>query len=198
MLRSLRIAMVLGLWSIGTVAAQVRSDREVLIALSDSLAGSLLSEVRNAPSLTVRFVSDTLTDAYRPLLLQGLSARHSSLSIVAVVPEMEISILRSSVRYDAPFTPSMFGPSYCLRTIALTSQFVQSEPSGGKIISARTISVSNTDTVRYADVDRLKDPFLPKTEYTAPTATFLETLVEPVIITIASGVIIYLFFTIRS
>lgn len=198
MFRPLRIAMVLGLWSIGTIAAQVRSDREVLIALSDSLAGSLLSEVRNAPSLTVRFVSDTLTEAYRPMLLAGLSARLASLSVVSSSPVMEISIIRSSVRYDAPFTPSLFGPSFCARTVLLSSNCTRNEPSSGKVLSSRMMTVSVTDTVPYASVDRLKDAFLPKTEYTAPVSTFLESLVEPVIITIASGVIIYLFFTIRS
>ena len=100
--------------------------------------------------------------------------------------------------YGEVFTESWFGARKVERTISLTMQITISSLSSNAILYSKKFIVSNTDTVLYSDIQNLEDPSLPVRSLSLPQLSLFDSFLEPMIITVASAVAIYLFFTIRS
>ncbi|MBI2428688.1 MAG: hypothetical protein HYV29_07830 [Ignavibacteriales bacterium] len=104
----------------------------------------------------------------------------------------------ATLSYGEIFTGSFFGARMVERTLSLTMQVNSSSQFHNRILSAKKITVSKIDTVLYTDIQNLEDPSLPLKTLSQPQLSFFDSFLEPVIITVASAVAIYLFFTIRS
>ena len=112
--------------------------------------------------------------------------------------EVSASVEDVTVSYGDPFSDGFFSPRKCQRNLDLRLTLTAKQCRGGKILWAGDEPASLTDTVNVADVPLLEQ----STEHIAkgihPQRSILERLIEPFIIVGATGVAIYLFFTIRS
>lgn len=69
--------------------------------------------------------------------------------------------------------------------------------SEGELKLVKTASQSRIDTLSLAELDRLNDPRYPETTI-EPRRAWLDALLAPTLATLSIGVIVYLFFSVRS
>lgn len=177
-----------------------QSDRERMRIASDSLLSQIIEEAGLVPASSVylscdaSFRSTPFYFAVSNLFYQrNISVSTDSAKAARV---FAISVRRASVIYGETFTESFFSPQYTERTISLSFDAVVQDSL--KILYAASKSLMLRDTVRYADTEGLHDFSSPFSSYTPPSLSFFDSLLEPIVVTIASGIAVYLFFTIRS
>ncbi|MFA6467506.1 MAG: hypothetical protein WCW35_01315 [Bacteroidota bacterium] len=177
------------------------SDREVFIRLTDSTMSGIATEALvNGRPVFVTAGPDTISTFFLHQFIQNLAARSSDVFVRAesTVTTLELNVQESSVFYGEVFTESFFGTRKTERTIVLSVSGTLSSNADGKVIWSGRMTRIYTDTVLYADVDRLSSTTPPVSSYRKPELSFFDSIIEPAVVTIASGVAIYLFFTIRS
>ncbi|MFZ4619707.1 MAG: hypothetical protein ACOYNS_04050 [Bacteroidota bacterium] len=178
----------------------VRTDREVMIFISDSLMSSIAADVKNFPSVVLSEGKDSSASFFHPHFVHGLTKRNVPLFLKSdsTSTTLDLNVQGSSVFYGDVFTESFFGERQCKRSITITLTATISSNSDGKILLSHSYTLSNIDTVAYSTVDQLSSSVIPAARYTRPELSFYDIVLEPAIVTVASGIIIYLFFTIRS
>jgi hypothetical protein len=103
-----------------------------------------------------------------------------------------------SLHYGEAFAESFLGSKKVVRTISLALQFTVISQSDKKVLFAKSYTHSYSDTLLYSEVQYFNDPSIPFASVTSPQLSFFDSILEPVIVTVASAIAIYLFFTIRS
>lgn len=177
------------------------SNREVLYKLCDEIVGLIVKEHElEVKSISLKMYDDSLSLFLRQQFIQSLFSRNIQVSLEPGSTEttLEIDVQESSVFYSEVFTESFLGERKTERTISMTISSLVISNTDRKILSAKTFLRSSADTVVYSTVNQSHDNSIPFSSYQAPTLSFFDVLLEPMIVTIASGVAIYLFFTIRS
>lgn len=111
---------------------------------------------------------------------------------------MTCTVQDPAVSYGDMFTESIFGARKVERIVSLTMHVDVASRLNNTIVFSKKYSVSNIDTVLYDDIQNLEDPTLPVRSMSRPHPSFFDSFLEPVLVTVASAVAIYLFFTIRS
>ncbi|MFA6540839.1 MAG: hypothetical protein WCT99_04490 [Bacteroidota bacterium] len=109
---------------------------------------------------------------------------------------LAVSVRNASVTYGEAFTESFFSSQYTVRTISLSFDVILQDSV--KILYSASKTITLRDTVRYSEAESLHDFSTPFSTYTPPSLSFFDSLLEPIVVTIASGIAVYLFFTIRS
>jgi hypothetical protein len=203
MFRELRyITIVVFLSSLCTAAEHGRSvsSREIFFQLCDSVMSDVSRSVDPSRSIAVTAVRDTFTEYFQPLFLQGLMRRNIPVFIKqnATKTTLELTVRESSVFYGEAFTDSFFGSRKTERKSVLTITGTLISVTDGKVVWTNEFTRMMTDTVMFAETELLDREAPPLTSYTRPEFSLFDSILEPAIITIASGVAIYLFFTIRS
>lgn len=179
---------------------QSLSETEKIRILSDSLLSKIISEAGLKPASHLFLLRHGLTS--QPVLytsvINSLFSHHISVVTDSTLSDttMSVAFRRVSIEYGKTFSNSIFGTLYTVRTTALSVDVSISTQK--KIMWAGSGTLAGIDTVRYSDIQDLHSNNLPTTMYTSPTLSFFDSIFEPLIITVASGVAIYLFFTIRS
>lgn len=69
--------------------------------------------------------------------------------------------------------------------------------SNGEIMLVKASSAERVDTLWFAEIERLNDPRYPETTI-EPRRAWLDALLAPTLATLSIGVIVYLFFSVRS
>ena len=186
--------------SLCSAADPVRTDREVLLQQCDSVMSMIGSEIRTVSAISVVLGSDTVTAFFRPNILQGLAATSVPVQFQSdpTGTTLELHVQESSVLYGEIFTESFFGTRKCERRVKVAVSTSLFSPEKQKVLSSKTVSSTSVDTVDFASVDQLHSSSIPMTRFTPPALTFFDSFLEPAIVTVASGIVIYLFFTIRS
>ena len=103
-----------------------------------------------------------------------------------------------SVGYGAAFRDGLFGTRRTPRTVNCVLAFVVTERNTGTIRLSRTVTETSSDTVEVGQIGQLEDPASRTTQGVRPDDPLLDRIAEPLVIIGATGVIIYLFFHIRS
>lgn len=176
------------------------TERELLFQQCDSLLRSVVRDIGSFPSITLILGQDSVTTFYRPNIVHGFS--NTTIPVYMTNDSngtvLELHVQHSSVEYGGVFTETFFGSRRCERTtsVALLATVLSGETR--QIISSRSYASSVKDTVDLSLVEQLHSSSIPLTRFTAPTLSFFDSILEPAIVTVASGIIIYLFFTIRS
>ncbi len=177
------------------------SNREIIFQLCDSVAKKIVAEgILLQNSVTIRTGVDTFTSSLRSQFILGLASRNISVFQQSSPSEtiLEITVRGSTVLYGEVFTESFLGTRKTERNVSLNINAFVVSGSDEKVIWAKQFSESIIDTVNYSETERLNDSTLPLTNYKKAELSFFDSILEPAIVTIASGVAIYLFFTIRS
>ncbi len=186
--------------SICSASDPVRSDREILIQLCDSVMSKISVDVKEIASITLSVGKDTATSFFQPYIVQGLVSRNIPIYIGkdSTTTTLELNVQESSVLYGDVFTQSIFGERKCERTSSLTLIGSGTSNCDGKISFSHRYSITHKDTIAFSMIEQLTASAFPITRFTRPQLSFFDSVVEPAIVTVASGIIIYLFFTIRS
>ncbi len=177
------------------------SHREIFFQLCDTGMEKIIAEgLPPHSSIALKTGQDTFTVTFRPQFIHGLVSRNVQVfeNSSAADTVLEINVRGSSVVYGEVFTRSFFGTRKTQRTVSLNFGAFLISRSDGKVMWSRQFSESVIDTVNYSEADRLNESAPPLTSYKKAELSFFDSILEPAIVTIASGVAIYLFFTIRS
>lgn len=111
---------------------------------------------------------------------------------------MTVQPSRVNVSYESTFRDGFFGTKYVVRvvTVGLSTKIVQ-QPQGSVIFSGIRTEQWR-DTVSADAIQRIESPLIKTTQAPLPEESLVERFIEPVVILTATGVIIYLFYTVRS
>jgi hypothetical protein len=196
------IAFIVFLCSLCTAGDQGRSvtHREIFFRMSDSVMTALSKEIVPFRSVVILAERDTFGTYFHPLFRMGL-VRNSVLlfsKVDSAETTLELTVRESSVFYGEPFTESFFGSSKNERRNTLLVTGTLFSASDGRALWTKDFACSFSDTIFTKDTEHIENGIPPLTSIVRPDRSLFDFLIEPAIITIASGVAIYLFFTIRS
>lgn len=178
------------------------SHRGILKQVTRSAVTTAVEDTKSLSLTAVSFFTDSTTASHilrndiLEVLLQNEITVYTGTSTVDTTFSYTIDGINLS--YGEAFTESMFGSRKVERTISVMMNVTVISEKQQKIVYSKNITASNIDTVLYVDVENLQDPTLPIRTLSQPQLSFFDSFLEPAIVTIASAVAIYLFFTIRS
>lgn len=136
-------------------------------------------------------VSSALLEAGCTVRADSQAADENSLAI-------DVRPLGIGVSYGEAFREGLFGTRRTARKVSCDLAFEVTECSTKTIRLSRTLTAAMTDTVDVAEIQHLENPASRSTHGTMPDDSLLDRVAEPLVIIGAAGVIIYLFFHIRS
>lgn len=137
------------------------------------------------PEKTIGFKRELDLRLQSALLEKGLVLRES--------PSEQAQELRYEIQSASVGVEERSGQF--VRTVSLTV-FVK-RLLNGELKSAKSITAQKRDTLSQSDLERLNDTRYPETTI-APRRTWLEKAFVPTLTTLSLGVIVYLFFSVRS
>jgi hypothetical protein len=203
-IRRQNIVIMIFLWSIGFAADASHPDshRSVISRLSQETLTSAVADGLTFPASAMCFTAgkNSWNEIVRTAVLQTLLERTEKVYTAPDIPDTLFSLALNDVvlTYGSPFSTSFLGARKVERTITVTAEISLTTKQSERILYSSVITLSSTDTVLFSAIEALHDPSLPFTSPPLPAVSFIDTILEPAIITIASAVAVYLFFTIRS
>lgn len=203
-IRRQNIAIVMFLYSIGFAAdvSSPDSHRSVIFRLSKEALFSAIADGMILPASAICYTAErsSWNEIVRTAVIQALLERTAEVYTGEDIPDtlLSFSMHNAVVTYGSPFSTSFLGARKVERTVAVTASISLTTKQTKKILYSSVIARSSTDTVLVSAIDALNDPSLPFTIPPVPVVSFIETILEPAVITIAAAVAVYLFFTIRS
>lgn len=177
---------------------------EVMTRLTQEIAQGLVRDSQISPDDTCsvlfarpedyQFLEHAFIEGVRrfcPVVVSPHEPSHASITF-----EMQSS--RAMVRYDNMFRAGLFGEKKVERSISVElSAKVLKNPSGEPVFAGLKEAIFQ-DTVAVKAVELLSSPGIRATYANVPPETFFDRIVEPFVIVGTIGVLMYLFFTIRS
>jgi hypothetical protein len=165
---------------------------------TDSIA--MLLPATDSSAISVVFDADSATHTFQYVILEELKKRVHSVflresNVDAIV---SLTVSQVSVQYENPFSESFLGTRKATRKAELQMRGTVSNASNHQVMWAGTIERSYTDTIPISQIASLESSSRTIAQGIVPEAPFMERLVEPMVIIAATGIAVYLFFTIRS
>ena len=111
---------------------------------------------------------------------------------------LDIFSSEMNVRYGDIFRDGMFGTQKAPRTVSVSVQYKCTDSRTEQIVGDGIFHKSAVDTVLVDEIPSLENPGVKSTHADLPSGQFLDKIVEPFIIIGSAGVIVYLFFHVRS
>jgi hypothetical protein len=203
-LRRQNILTMVVLCSIGFAADTVIpvSHRSILHRLAQGTIAAAGENGLSLPddALIVIIEKSPLNDAIRSAVSRSFSDKNITLYFSSDSADtlLTFSLDEATLVYGTPFSSSFLGSKKVERTITVKADIALMTKAAQKVLFSSEVTRSVTDTVMLSDVGLLNDPTVPFTAVVLPANSFFDSIIEPAIITIASAVAVYLFFTIRS
>jgi hypothetical protein len=200
--RSLRYITIIVLCSLCTAAGngQTPSHREIFFRLTDSLMTDAAAATADVRSVALNLSDDSLTVFFGPMLIHGLASHNVPFMLGKDSSDavLTLTVRGSAVSFGETFSESFLGTRKTERTVGLTVIGTLVSRTNGALLWSREFSRSLTDVVPESETEQLQTGMPLVTTFSRSDRSFFDSLLEPVIVTIASGIAIYLFFTIRS
>jgi hypothetical protein len=111
---------------------------------------------------------------------------------------MAIQPSRVDVMYEKVFRDGFFGEKKVVRVVTVELSTKIAEQPRGNVRYSGGRSEQWRDTVLFSTIEKLESPLITVTQASVPSQTLLDRLVEPIVVLAATGVVIYLFYTVRS
>jgi hypothetical protein len=189
-------------FSNGEAIAQGKTNRELLFELCGEATSAVIDSSKTPSDTAVCMIAepDTLTQIFFQTLVESFH-RHFRSVVLKECDSLEsltVSVVRANVWYGDSFTLGMFGARRCRRTVEVGVQGTAVDPLTRKVRWAGTVSRSVQDTILVDDISSVEPSAGLIGKGSPPGRSFLDALVEPFVIIAATGVAVYLFFTIRS
>ena len=111
---------------------------------------------------------------------------------------LEISYYSMLVRYEDSFREGIFGTKKTCRHLAVSVAYRSTNSRTGEMLASGYVTKEAKDTVAVDELPSLEDPGVKSSHGEIPGDTFLDKVAEPFVILGAAGVVVYLFFHVRS
>lgn len=198
------ISLLFFFWAVcfASESTPSKSHRSIIKDITETMTSAAVREFYSDSLAAVAFSADSSAagNLVRYDIIEALTKHHITVfddpSGADVI--LNVRAYDPSLHYSEVFTESFFGSRKVIRTIALALQFTLISRSDKKVLFAKSYTQSFSDTLLYADVQRFEDPSILFASTTLPKLSFFDSIIEPAIVTVASAIAIYLFFTIRS
>ena len=175
--------------------------REGVVELVHSLAKQ--SGITQGGSIVVSIVhpdeNSLVKQAVTSSLQQnGYTVYDDSAKATAINYNLNVNDAELMVSYGETYHETILGESRTSRTLSVNLPYTLTEKQTGKVIRSETMNFLTTDTVSTDMIPLLEHQQPAGTKSVLPARSFLDRLVEPLVIIAATGVAIYLFFHVRS
>ncbi|HLP16169.1 MAG TPA: hypothetical protein VK470_07930 [Bacteroidota bacterium] len=186
----------------GKAGAQTRQNKELLDSACHSAGISLITKsgLTASSSVMIKFSGGERTEFFRSPFIDAAAqtCRVVTTSGASVDTIATFSVEQARVSYGPAFRDGWFGERRTQRTISLDVRLELVSASRGTILFTNTIGESVADTIA---VDEIAEAAA-STRHIAwgepPGPSMWERILEPAILTVSSGIAVYLFFTVRS
>jgi len=111
---------------------------------------------------------------------------------------LDVVYSQLDVRYEDSFREGIFGSKRTCRHLTVSVEYRSANARTGEILASGTLTKESRDTVAVDDLSSLEDPGVRSSHGVPPGDTFLDKIAEPFVILGAAGVVVYLFFHVRS
>lgn len=179
-----------------------RPARDLMITACRRAADSLMhaAGIHGSPRVLVRFTAGEKTAFFRSTLIDAAASAAGTLYTDAGQADtiVTLGIDDAAVSYGDAFRERWFGEKKTVRTVAVGVRLEMQQGSTGKILYTGTITAASADTIAVDEIARLGASARHIAAGEPPASSFWEKLLEPAIVTVSSGIAIYLFFTVRS
>jgi len=206
--RTLFIAAIMAAaWYAFTPDAQAdepgtRPTKDMFNEMCRSAADSLLRQcgLAHASSVQIRFAGGERTQFFRSVLLDAVAAQSAAVYVEGAHADtiITLGIEDAQVAYGTAFRERWFGERKTERTAALAVRLEMQLRSTGKILFAGTLRHAAADTIAVEEAARAGATSRGVAVGNVPASSLWEKILEPAILTVSSGIAIYLFFTVRS
>lgn len=157
---------------------------QCLSSLPDSIESFELDASREMPYL-------------RPALVAGWQEEGRNVYLAdSLAQNRDLPILRYRVD-DASVAYEPEGRGRLRRTVALTLQYTL-VAADGRLATEQRCTESTNDLISRRDIDEIEAGAYPETQSAIPDAGWIRRYLEPAVLTVATAVGVYLFFSIRS
>lgn len=198
------IAAVAILLTVCSVPATAQSEPHALVA--ERLSGLIISTISAGGMLmppAVLFVPPARTAGEEPVIRGAVRSLLASGHRIMTEPGASDSVLTLNVEearigYGTPFSESFLGERLVVRTVTLNLGVRLRSSSSSALVFDRRFTRSSADTVRLSEVGQLDSVVPAGWTVQSPPNSFVDSYLEPLVVTAAAAVAVYLFFTIRS
>jgi hypothetical protein len=173
-----------------------------LRTVSQQVMTTAVTEGLHLPVTAVSLVMKPtpLNDLVKQSVIQSLRSRIEAVFVDSPGADTVLTYqaLESSVSYGSPFSKTFLGSKFIERSVAIDVEVSMTVLRTNAVIYSSSIRSTSVDTVQYSSLRLLDESAPPFITITPAAYTFFDSIIEPAVVTIASAVAIYLFFTIRS
>ncbi len=165
---------------------------------TDSIAAQL--PATDSSAIAIVFDTDSVTHTFHYVILEEMKKRFRSVFLQETNVDAIVSLTVShvSVQYENPFSETFLGERKAARRAKLQMRGTIVNASNRQVMWAGTVERSFTDTIPISQIASLESSSRAVAQGIIPEAPFIERLAEPMIIIAATGIAVYLFFTIRG
>lgn len=177
------------------------SNASIVKQLCDSLneRAAVEASLPHTSSLSVTLTAGSVYSLARQSAMEILQNYVSNLFFLDTA-DITANILFSPpvIRYSEPLSDGFFSSSKVQRSISVEAIFSFEETATRKLVWAGTIQKSFSDTLLFSDIDNIEQNGVIILKGERKPRKIFDSILDPLIITAATGIAIYLFFTIRS
>ncbi len=116
----------------------------------------------------------------------------------AVRYRLEIEGLTLNVRYLSQYREGLFGARKVVRRVTAGCSSLLTNTATHEVLSSGVLAREAVDTVAADEIPALETAGLPRSRAEVPPEQFIDRVVEPFVIIGATGLVVFLFFHIRS
>jgi hypothetical protein len=198
------VMIVASCFAISVQAAEprLRMNKDLFESASTMAADSLLRHcgITKASTILLRFSPGELTALFRPVLLDAVTGHSAAVFTDGTHADtiVTIGVDDVQVQYGGAFRERWFGEKLTERTATASVRIEMQQLSTGKILFAGSLRRSAADTIAVEEIARVSASTRRFAIGEAPEPSMWEKILEPAILTVSSGIAIYLFFSVRS
>jgi hypothetical protein len=183
-------------------SVQPRTNKDVFESICRSAADSVLRQgcSQGMSRVVVKAAAGERTQFFRPAFIDAATAFSGTVFTDGTSADTIVTfgIEDVQVSYGQSFREGWFGEKRTERTATIAVRCEMQQQSTGKLLYSGIVRRSALDTIAVDDIGRLSASTRHIAYGDLPGPSLWEKLLEPAIVTVSSGIAIYLFFTVRS
>jgi hypothetical protein len=207
---SLRIILIAGIAacllsfvSIAQTTAQATRPNKALFDEACRMAADSLilhTGIGRSSTVQARCAGSEHTQFFRSVLMDAVTSAAGTVDGEGTSADTIISFFVEDVQvaFGDSFRERWLGEKKTERTVLAAVRLEMQLLSTGKILYTGTVRRSVSDTIAVDEIARVSASARHIATGDAPEATLWEKILEPAILTVSSGIAVYLFFTVRS
>lgn len=198
--------LLLGLFAVGDGSdLPPKTNLEVIQSSLDHIADSVVNRSMIATTDTVVLSCRSFSDSWVVINAFTTFLKNHTFPVFTANDSFStghqvitISNMGVNIRYDSIHREGLFGDKKANREITTHIAFESKKGTTGEIVASGIITDTYSDRVNEDDIQSLETASLPFTHGELPKGNFLDRFVEPLIVVGATGLVVFLFFNVRT